>query len=159
MGGIGMMSAGLIGTPGLGYAKDRFTAEALKEKSVALYDQYRASTPSRFLFFREVPGIDGKKLGEVQAEFSRVRVTLAQTPGHVGTQATLATLSLEVRAVHEASVQGDRKTLKVDAFIPASMAVIFLGLTVYFKLIGGYRRVSFIPEKAGVHDNEETVVA
>ena len=78
MGGIGMMSAGLIGTPGLGYAKDRFTAEALKEKSVALYEQYRASTPSQFLFFPEVPGIDGKKLGEVQAEFSRVRGTLAE---------------------------------------------------------------------------------
>ena len=29
MGGIGMMSAGLIGAPGLGYAKDRFTAEHL----------------------------------------------------------------------------------------------------------------------------------
>ena len=27
MGGIGMMSAGLIGGPGLGYAKDRFAAE------------------------------------------------------------------------------------------------------------------------------------
>ncbi|MEY3853893.1 MAG: hypothetical protein RI910_2873, partial [Verrucomicrobiota bacterium] len=30
MGGIGMLSAGLIGSPGLGYAKDRFTAEALQ---------------------------------------------------------------------------------------------------------------------------------
>ena len=29
MGGIGMMSAGLLGGPGLGYAKDRFTAEHL----------------------------------------------------------------------------------------------------------------------------------
>ena len=29
MGGIGMMSAGLIGSPGLGYAKDRFATEAL----------------------------------------------------------------------------------------------------------------------------------
>ena len=31
MGGIGMMSAGLLGGPGLGYAKDRFTAEHLND--------------------------------------------------------------------------------------------------------------------------------
>jgi hypothetical protein len=29
MGGLGMMSAGLVGSPGLGYAKDRFSGEAL----------------------------------------------------------------------------------------------------------------------------------
>ena len=32
MGGIGMMSAGLIGSPGLGYAKDRFAGKALEER-------------------------------------------------------------------------------------------------------------------------------
>ena len=71
----------------------------------------------------------------------------------------MATLSPQVRVVHEASVPGDRKTLKVDAFIPASLAVIFLGLTVYFKSIGGYRRVSLIPEEVGAHGSEETAVA
>ena len=33
MGGIGMMSAGLLGGPGLGYAKDRFTARAPHDDS------------------------------------------------------------------------------------------------------------------------------
>jgi MFS family permease len=42
MGGIGMLSAGLQGGPGLGYSKDRFAAEALKEKSPALYDQAKS---------------------------------------------------------------------------------------------------------------------
>ena len=35
MGGIGMMSAGLIGGPGLGYAKDRFTVETLNASNPA----------------------------------------------------------------------------------------------------------------------------
>ena len=39
MGGIGMMSAGMIGSPGLGYAKDRFAGEELKTASPAAYDQ------------------------------------------------------------------------------------------------------------------------
>jgi len=43
MGGIGMMSAGLIGAPGLGYAKDRFAGEAaVKESKPALYSEYEA---------------------------------------------------------------------------------------------------------------------
>src|SRR4029079_943334 len=63
MGGIGMMSAGLIGSPGLGYAKDRFAGEALQTANPAVYAQYKASTPSKFLFFGETHGLDGTKLG------------------------------------------------------------------------------------------------
>jgi MFS family permease len=37
MGGIGMLSAGLIGGPGLGYCKDRFAGEASKKVDAALY--------------------------------------------------------------------------------------------------------------------------
>ena len=42
MGGIGMLSAGLIGSPGLGYAKDRFATEALAETDKAVLQQYVA---------------------------------------------------------------------------------------------------------------------
>ena len=56
MGGIGMMSAGLLGGPGLGYAKDRFTAEHLMTTAPAIYEQYKAPVPSKFLFLDEVHG-------------------------------------------------------------------------------------------------------
>ena len=36
---------------------------------------------------------------------------------------------------------GDRRTLKADAFIPATMALIYLGILLYFKAIGGYKPV------------------
>jgi len=42
MGGIGMLSAGLIGGPGLGYAKDRFATEALAATDKAVLQQYVA---------------------------------------------------------------------------------------------------------------------
>jgi hypothetical protein len=61
MGGIGMMSAGLVGSPGLGYAKDRFSGEALQKANPAAYAEYKASTSSKWLFFDEVKGIDGQK--------------------------------------------------------------------------------------------------
>src|SRR5262249_18971894 len=51
MGGVGMMSAGLIGAPGLGYGKDRFAGEALEAKNPTLFKQYKADKKSEFLFF------------------------------------------------------------------------------------------------------------
>jgi MFS family permease len=120
MGGVGMMSAGLLGGPGLGYAKDRFTTEHLTSTNPALYEQYKAPTSSKFLFLDAVTGLDGTKLSEAQT-------AKIKTP--------------DQKAVVEASIIGDRKTLKADSFIPATMAAIFLILFVYFKSIGGYRPI------------------
>ena len=121
MGGIGMMSAGLIGGPGLGYAKDRFTAEHLIATAPAVYEQYKAPVPSRFLFLAEATGLDGTKLSAAQT-------ATPKTP--------------EQQLVADASIVGDRETLKADAFIPTvdggdlPAAAVF-----YFKAIGGYKPV------------------
>jgi hypothetical protein len=120
MGGIGMMSAGLMGGPGLGYAKDRFTAEHLIATAPAVYEQYKAPVPSRFLFLAETTGLDGTKLSAAQT-------AVPKTP--------------DQQMVADASIVGDRETLKADAFIPAVMAVIYLLLLFYFKSIGGYKTV------------------
>ena len=120
MGGIGMMSAGLLGGPGLGYAKDRFTTEHLESTAPAVYVQYKAAAPSKFLFLKEVTALDGTKLSEAQ---------------------TAATKTPDQKVVSEASIVGDRKTLKADSFIPLTMAAIYLCLLVYFKSIGGYKPI------------------
>jgi MFS family permease len=52
MGGIGMLSAGLIGGPGLGYAKDRFTTDALAKESPAIYESVKSSSVSNFLYLQ-----------------------------------------------------------------------------------------------------------
>ncbi|MFM8378920.1 MAG: hypothetical protein ACKOB1_06280, partial [Planctomycetia bacterium] len=123
MGGIGMLSAGLIGGPGLGYCKDRFAGEALQRADAAVYERYKSETPSRFLDIpsTEVFGLDGPKVAEARA--------------------AAAAASPEQKAAVTADQQGDRETLKVDAFIPAAMAAVYLALLVYFKATGGYRRV------------------
>ena len=122
MGGIGMLSAGMIGSPGLGYAKDRFSTEALAQSNPAALATYRAEKPSKVLFFAEAAALDGTKLAEAQKVEPAKR-----TP--------------EQKAVAEASIAGDRKTLRADSFIPATMAVIYLLLLLYFKTIGGYKVV------------------
>ena len=76
MGGIGMLSAGLIGSPGLGYAKDRFAGEALKAESEEVYAEYRNEDRSKFLFFGEAHGLDPVKLAEIQGKLESARKIL-----------------------------------------------------------------------------------
>jgi MFS family permease len=122
MGGIGMMSGGLIGATGLGYAKDRFAGETLSQADAAVYAEYRKETPSKFLFLAEVNGLDGKKIEVIQKLQDGQR-------------------DARQRLVVQASLEGDRRTLVADSFLPAAMAVIFLLILFYFRLIGGYRPV------------------
>ncbi|HBF23864.1 MAG TPA: hypothetical protein DDW23_08650 [Planctomycetes bacterium] len=123
MGGIGMLAGGLVGSAGLGYAKDRFSAAALDRENPAVYAEYKAAgEPSQFLEFKAVHGLAGKKLGEVQAKDPAER-------------------SAREKLVHEASIEGDRRTLVVDSFIPMAMAAIYLLLLLYFRRVGGYRKI------------------
>ena len=119
MGGIGMLSAGLIGGPGLGYAKDRFTSESLSTTAPAVYAANKSPTESKFLFLAPVTAVAGDKL------------EAAKKAGEKGTA--------DQKAIVAANQAGDRATLKADSYIPFAMALIFLGLFFYFKSIGGYR--------------------
>ena len=122
MGGIGMLSAGLIGGPGLGYCKDRFAGEALEKADAAIYAEYKAAAPSKFLNLDSTAafGLDGTKL-------AAAKEAKEKTP--------------QQKTVVEADQAGDRATLKADAYIPATMAAIYLLLLLYFKSIGGYKPV------------------
>lgn len=133
MGGIGMLSAGMIGGPGLGYAKDRFAAEALAASNPQLYESVQnTETPSKFLIFKEVNAIDGKTLEEANK---------AESP------------TPDQEAIATAGQDGDRMTLKADSAIPATMAVIYLLVLLYFKGIGGYKAVA-IDETVAEHEAE-----
>ena len=145
MGGIGMLAGGLVGASGLGYAKDRFASEALEEANAAIYSEYQAEEPSKFMFFEEVIGLDGTKVGDANKALSDIRKDLA-ADGVTDTASAMEKLSVEQRTVIEASIEGDRQTLKADSAIPAVMAVIFLLLMLYFRSIGGYKALSMAKE-------------
>ena len=144
MGGVGMMSAGLIGGPGLGYFKDRFAAEELAKKDAAIHAEWTAGeNTSKFLVFEEVKSIDPAKLeaAKAAAGAKKLATTLTEAgkevPAEVAEKA--AALTPAQQTVVDADIVGNRKTLKVDSIIPLAMASIFLFLILYFKSIGGYR--------------------
>lgn len=124
MGGIGMLSVGQLGGPGLGYAKDRFTAESMVESgNQAILDANKAEKPSKWLSFKEVNALDGKKVAAAKEMEKEKR-----TP--------------EQQAMVDAEISGSRKTLRYDALLPCGMGLIYLLLLFYFKAIGGYRPLS-----------------
>ncbi|MBV6499918.1 MAG: hypothetical protein CJBNEKGG_02382 [Prosthecobacter sp.] len=123
MGGIAMLSVGQLGGPGLGYGKDRFTAEHMKANGQeAILEANKAEKPSQWLKFSAVSALDGKKLEEAKSVASEKR-------------------SPEQKAMVEAEIAGCRKLLKTDALLPIGMAVIYFLLILYFKAIGGYKPV------------------
>ena len=67
-------------------------------------------------------------------------------------KAALDKLTTEERAVHDASIEGDRRTLTWDSIIPGLMAVLYLLLMLYFKTIGGYKIVQLAP----IEEEKET---
>ncbi len=135
MGGIGMLSAGLLGGPGLGYSKDRFAADALQASNPAVYQTVKVAAPSEFPIpgvFSPVYAIDGKKLAEAKE---------AKTP------------SKDQKDIVAADQVGDRHTLAADSYIPLTMGVIYICILLYFKTIGGYKVITIAEaeakEKAG----------
>jgi MFS family permease len=120
MGGIGMLSAGLLGGPGIGYNQDRIASDNLKERAPAVYDEYKAAGTNGFLFFKKIQGLDGSKVNPIR-----------EIPADKQTA--------EQRQVHEADLDGGRGALTTTALVPATMALLYLGLILYFKATGGYK--------------------
>lgn len=116
-GGIGMLSAGLLGGPGIGYKQDYFASQYLQERNPSAYADVKAGAENRFLFFPSVTGLDG----------SKVEATTKESPYYSDVTA--------------ANIYGGRQALRYTALVPAAMAVGYLLLVIYFLTKGGYRAV------------------
>ncbi len=121
MGGIGMLSAGVLGGPGIGYTQDVNTVRKLEALSPAAYQQVASEQENHFFFFPPVRGLDGATVAKLE-------------PG-----------SPTYEAVRTAENYGKSMALKITAAIPATMAVGYLLLLIYFRAIGGYKLVEIGP--------------
>jgi MFS family permease len=122
IGGVGMLSAGFLGGPGIGYKQDFFASNHLKANAPEVYQEFKAPNQNRFLFFPPIVGLEGSKVAAVR-----------NTPAEKRTPA-------EVK-VHDADLHGGRSALKATAAVPALMAVLYLGILLYFRAKGGYKPV------------------
>ena len=133
VGGIGMLSAGLLGGPGIGFKQDVAATGYLEKESPEVYAKYVAPEKKHFLFFA-TDGLDGTKSAEVQAA-----AAVEGASDEVKKEAALVTA---------AEMIGGKKALRWTAFVPLAMAVGYLLLILLFRSKGGYKQVHLTGEQA-----------
>jgi MFS family permease len=126
IGGVGMLSAGLLGGPGIGYKQDYFASQKLQEIAPETFDRFVSPDKKSFLFFPPIAGLDGAKVGALKDRIAE-GATLTPQEQH------------DRPFVEEASLFGGKMALKWTAAVPAMMAVGYLILIMYFQAKGGYQ--------------------
>jgi MFS family permease len=140
MGGAGMLCAGLLGGPGIGFNQDTHATEKLQAENPAVYERYKADAPDSFLFFHTT-GLDGAKVGVLENNGQDIDTD----PNLAGLKnwwvAARSTAAEDKPLIANAELHGDRAALRITSIIPAMQAFILLGILFYFKSQGGYKQV------------------
>lgn len=150
-GGIGMIAAGMLGGPGIGYKQDYFASHHLQEKDPAAYDRYKGDAKSPLPFVPEeylpkVAGLDNAKVGVLDDNGKGLAKQLEAKPDDKNLQQLEAwwkqaqtTAQADREPVDQATLYGGKRALEMTAVVPAAMAVGYLLLLLYFLAIGGYK--------------------
>jgi MFS family permease len=148
MGGVGMLCAGLLGGPGIGFNQDTHTTQQLMTDHPEVYARYKAEVPDKFLIF-QTTGLDGAKVGVLNDNGADLGRALANGQGQDPNIARLAawwssakaTAATDLPVVTDATLHGGKMALRITAVVPAMQAVILLCILLYFKSKGGYKQV------------------
>lgn len=147
IGGAGMLSAGLLGGPGIGFKQDFHASNKLKAESVEVYDRYKSDEESSFFGFKVV-GLDGSKvgvLGDKGKELARA-VEIKKDDANLAKlsswwDSAKSTADADKKLVDEAGLHGGKMALTLTSYVPLAMAVLYLLLILYFQTQGGYKQV------------------
>jgi MFS family permease len=152
-GGVGMLAAGLLGGPGIGFLQDKNASENLQAANAAVFERYRSPKENEFLTFKAA-GLDGAKVGVLEDGGKEAERALAlmkkeqANPDAVAAQQQLvdwwtgtaaATSAEDKPLVEAAGLFGGRQALKLTALVPAAMFLCYAALLAWFMMRGGYR--------------------
>jgi MFS family permease len=161
LGGVGMLSAGLLGGPAIGFKQDLHASNNLRATAPEAFERYKADNENAFLSFRTV-GLDGARVGVLEdggKELNRVGEILAKEGRKDESHAKLAAwwetakphAEQDKKPVQTAGVVGGQTALRLTAYVPMGMAVLYLLLILYFKAKGGYKALNVAEEEAWEH--------
>jgi MFS family permease len=140
MGGAGMLCAGLLGGPGIGFNQDSHATEKLQAENPAVYERYKADAPDSFLFFHTT-GLDGAKVGVLDDNGQDIDTDPNLAGLKTWWAAAKDTAAADKPLVSSAELHGDKAALRITAIIPAMQAFLLLCILLYFKSQGGYKQV------------------
>lgn len=150
MGGIGMLSAGLLGGPGIGYNQDYYATQKLEQLSPEAYQRYSAADKKGFLFFPAIKGLNGSKVSVLNNDGKELEAKVEQLTKDKKTDKNITALNQwwqgaeqfaaeDKGPVDEAGIYGGRMALICTALVPLIMAFGYFILVMYFRSKGGYQ--------------------
>jgi MFS family permease len=159
MGAVGMLSAGLLGGPGIGYKQDYYASDKLKGEAKDVFDRYASEKPKGFLFLPKIQGLDQATVETLEKGGSNVEADLkalqksGKTDENVSKmnawwESAKATAGTDKKLVTESGIHGSRMALKWTAAVPAVMAVLYFLIILGFKARGGYKALHVSDEKS-----------
>ncbi len=155
IGGVGMLSAGLLGGPGIGFKQDYYASQNLQQNAPETYERYKAADKNRFLMF-EANGLDGQKvaiLGDGGADLNKAIEQLTVDKKSLDDSANKglketnawwedakAHAETDKKPIGAATIYGGQMALKWTSLVPFMMGIGFLILVLYFRAKGGYQQ-------------------
>lgn len=146
LGCVGMLSAGYLGGPGIGYKQDYFASQYIQEKYQESYERVKAPNENGFLFFPSITGIDGAKSGMLANNAESVLADVKIAGDQINSEefkglkaqadwwATNKQFAeTDAGPVQESTLFGSRMAIRYTAIVPAIMAVLYLVMLVGFK--------------------------
>lgn len=150
-GGLGMISAGFLGGPIIGYQQDLAASTELKRTSRPAYERYKsADAVAPLPVLEKIAGLDNAKVAVLKDSGEKLNVDLNLSQGG---DKNLEKLSKwwdtegrpnapeDKEKVEGAELDGGKKALFWTAAVPAAMAVCYLLLILIFSATGGYKQV------------------
>ena len=146
LGCVGMLSAGYLGGPGIGYKQDYFASQYIQEKHADTYERVKAPNENGFLVFPKITGIDGAKAGML-SDMGKSMMSEVEVAGERLSEDSLKGLreqsewwaankqfaETDAGPVGDARMHGSRMAIRYTAIVPAAMAVLYLLLLVAFR--------------------------
>jgi hypothetical protein len=145
LGAAGMICVGQIAGPRIGTQQGFEMSQHLEEKAPATFNRYASAdfTQSwgykyRALDAAKLNAANGTELVNGQPKSTEAISSAALIPDNEK-KTLVKNAATDFKAVQASYLYGGRQALKLTSYIPAAMAIGFLGLLIYYRAIGGYK--------------------
>jgi len=147
LGAAGMITVGQIGGPAIGHKQGYNMSAKLEADHPETFARFAAEEEKTFfgsfgykpLVAEKLAAANGVKLDEAGAVSDTTSIENAELLSEEDKKIMLANAATDSKAVQEANLHGGYRALTLTALVPAAMAIGFLILLIYYKVIGGYK--------------------
>ena len=163
LGAAGMLCVGQIAGPRIGTQQGFEMSENLQQTAPGTFERYADVDPvsswgydyrplnaAKLNAANNAEIVDGETI-ETQAIQDATLIPDEEK------EALIANAQTDIPAVQDSYLYGGRRALTLTSYVPAAMAIGFLGLLVYFRSIGGYKVITMDGESKDHEDVDDAL--